>query len=289
MIRIDDSRINFTCVDGIQIAMLIFDDVHEARTPEETLMRLRKLVSIGRLATNVVHELNNPIDGVLRYARLMLNRTPENDPRRAYAEQMVNGLTRITKMIRGTLDFTRQSRIMYSPTEIPKCIKRSLSVFNDQFSAQNIVVETEFDENIPVVLNTDVEYIFSNIAKNAVEAMPNGGTLSVEARMASPQLLEVRFSDTGSGVQDKMQDIIFDPFFTTKDPGQSVGLGLFISREIAESYNGSIEVKSERGRTTTFVIKLPVNEEGLTEASVSQLITATEKIYGSTANHSISR
>lgn len=257
--------------------MLIFNDVREAQTPEETLMRLRKLVSIGRLAANVVHELNNPIDGVLRYARLLLERTPEDDPRRAYAEQMVDGLTRITKMIRGTLDFTRKSRIMHSPTDIPKSIREGLSALKDRISAQGIKIEAEFDENMPVVLNVDVEHIFTNIIRNAIEAMPDGGILSVKASMISPELLEVEFGDTGSGIQDEIREVIFEPFFTTKDPGHAVGLGLFISREIAESYNGSIELESEPGKGTTFIVRLPVNEGGLTEVPRSQLITAMER------------
>jgi signal transduction histidine kinase len=258
--------------DGTGTAMLIFDDFDKAETIQERLIILRKLASIGRLAANVVHELNNPVDGILRYSRLLLNGMSKDDSNRIYVEHIVGGLVRITNMIRGTLDFTRRSRIMYSPTDIPKCIEGILSSFSDPILSQNIEVETEFDKNIPVVLNVDIEQIFASIIRNAIEAMPKGGRLSITASMISQQLMEVRLSDTGMGIPDEIKSVIFEPFFTDKDLDQAVGLGLFISREIAESYNGSIDVEGELGKGTTFVIRLPVNEDGLTEVFRSHVI-----------------
>lgn len=236
------------------------NDITEQRAAGKKSTGPQKLVSMGRLSANLAHELNSPIDGILRYMRLLLNEMPEDDPGRIYAEYAQDGLMRIANVVRGLLDFARKSTSIFSPTDIPKSIRWVLSSFGEQISAQNISVEAEFDENIPVIMNTDVEQIFMNIVKNAVQAVPNGGTLSVKARMLSPQLFEARFSDTGPGIPDEIREMIFDPFFTTKDFGQGIGLGLSISREIAEGYNGSIDVESELGKGTTFVVRLPVKD-----------------------------
>jgi PAS domain S-box-containing protein len=253
----------------IQGAVLIIDDVTEQKIVEKKLIRSEKLASIGRLSANLAHELNNPLDGALRYIRLLLDQMSEDDPRRVYAEYARDGLMRMSDMIRGLLDFARKSTPILSPTDIPQSIEQILSFLSDQVSAQNIEVETEFDENIPIIMNADVEQIFMNIIKNAVQAMPDGGTLSVSAKMASLQLLEVKFSDTGPGIAEETQEMIFDPFFTTKSFGQGVGLGLSISQGIAESYNGSIEVESEPDKGTTFVVTLPISENGLATSRIN--------------------
>jgi signal transduction histidine kinase len=161
---------------------------------------------------------------------------------------------------------------------MPESIKQIFSSFADQISAQNVKIETEFDENIPVVLNIDVEQIFANMIKNAVQAMADGGTLSVDAKMLSPRLLEVRFSDTGSGFSDDIQDRIFEPFFTTKGFGQGVGLGLSISQEIVKKYGGSIEVKSKLNEGTIFVVRLPIDENGLTIYQAESYATSAEEL-----------
>ena len=251
-------------MDRIQCAMLIIDDVTEQRILEKRLIQSEKMAAIGRLSTNLAHELNNPLDGILRYVRLLLNQMPKNDSRRIYAEQARDGLMRVANMVRGLLDFARKSTPILGSIDIPQSIRRILAFFGDQISAQNIETKTEFDENVPVVLNADLEQIFMNIIKNAIQAMPTGGTLLISAKMLSPELFEARFSDTGPGIPDEIREMIFEPFFTTKDVGQGVGLGLSINQGIAENYNGSIDVESELGKGTTFIVRFPIGETGLT-------------------------
>jgi signal transduction histidine kinase len=244
---------------------------------EKRLIRSEKLASIGRLSANLVHELSNPLDGALRYIRLLLDQMPEDDPRRIYAQRAQDGLTRMSNMVGGLLDFARKSRPILSPTDIPQSIAQILASFNDQILTQNIQVKATFDENIPVILNADVEQIFMNIIKNAIQAMPDGGTLYVNATMFSPELFEARFGDTGPGIPHEVQEAIFDPFFTTKDIGQGVGLGLSISHGIAESYSGSIDLESEPGKGTTFIVRLPIGESGLTVSQIEAFGTTDEE------------
>ncbi len=265
-------------MDSVQGAVLIIDDVTEQKMLERRLERSEKSASIGRLSANLAHELGNPLDGVLRYVRLLLDQMSEDDPGRIYAESARDGLLRVANMIRGLLDFARRSSSIPYPIDMPESIKQIFSSFADQISAQNVKIETEFDENIPVVLNIDVEQIFANMIKNAVQAMADGGTLSVDAKMLSPRLLEVRFSDTGSGFSDDIQDRIFEPFFTTKGFGQGVGLGLSISQEIVEKYGGSIEVESKLNEGTIFVVRLPIDENGLTIYQAESYATSAEEL-----------
>ena len=238
-----------------------------------------------RLSANLLHELNNSLDGVHRYVRLLLDQIPGDDPRRIYAEHARDGLMRMANMVREMLDSTRRDTSDLTPIDIPQSITWTLCSFRHRISAQNIKVEAEFDENVPVIMNVDVEQIFTNIVKNAVQAMPNGGTLSVSVKMLSPQLLEARFSDTGSGIPDEIREMIFEPFFTTKGLEEGTGLGLSISQEIAQSYGGLIDTESRLGEGATFVVRLPVTENGLianhvpnpnTQAGIARLWKTSE-------------
>jgi signal transduction histidine kinase len=301
--------------DGeLDCAVLIMDDVSEQRmaagedqpsvpafprssrgrppSSKGSLARSESLALAERLSVNLAHELSNPLDGIMRYMRLLLAYladTSEYEERGAaeakgpgeweaggsmpctlspmlLAERIQGGLIQMANIIRGLLDVARNDASSFCGTDIRQSIRRTLSTFGDQIWAQNIKVKAEFDESIPAILNVDVEQISMNMIRNAIQAMPSGGTLSVNARMLSPQLFEVRFSDTGPGIPGELQKMIFRPFFTTKGEGSNfgrgVGLGLSISQEIAERYNGSINVESEVGKGTTFVVRLPIAESG---------------------------
>ncbi len=237
--------------------MMLVNHITE-KTQKERVVRLEGLASIGRLAVNLIHELNNPLDGIRRYLRLMLDQMSDDDPKRVYAEQIQEGLMRISSVVDGLVDLTRANTSNSGPTDIKRSIEQAVFRHRDQISAQNIKIESEFDGDIPDIVNADVGYVFMNIVKNAIQAMPNGGTLSIQARMPSPQLLEALFSDTGSGIPRESWEKIFEPFFTTKKSGQGIGLGLFISQEVVENYGGAISVKSELGKGTTFTVELPI-------------------------------
>jgi len=238
--------------------MISIDNNTDQKIPEEKLVKLERFASIGRLSIDLIHQLGNPLDGVSRYSRLLLAQMPADDPNRMYVEQIQNGLTRITNMVGELMAFTRTSIPDSGSTDIRKSIERSLFFFSEQISTQNIKVETELDEDISVVASTEMEHVFTNIVKNAVQAMPDGGTLTIKAKMHSPQLFEARFNDTGPGILEELRKRIFIPFFTTKELKQGVGLGLFISQEIVESCDGSIEVESELNKGTTFIVRLPI-------------------------------
>ena len=196
---------------------------------------------------------------------------PEDDPRRVYAERARDGLERIEdKIIGGLSELAQRSLPVLRSTDITQSIRQILASFKYEISSQKIKVDTEFNGNIPAVFNADVAHIFENIMKNSIQAMPDGGTLSIKTAMVSSQLLEVMFKDTGVGIPDNVQARLFEPFYTTKEIGQGVGLGLAISQGIAESYNGTIGVESEPGKGTTFIVRLPIGEDGLTAVEAKE-------------------
>jgi signal transduction histidine kinase len=231
------------------------------------MAHLGKLSSATGLLVNLIHEISNPMDGAIRYMQLLLDQMPENDTTREYVKQSLAGLKQMQQRIMdGLRQVARGSTSVSQPTGVREILYKLLSSFQDDISGQNITTETEFDENIPCFFSADVEEIFRNIMKNAIQAMPDGGTLSVRARMLSSELLEVRLGDTGTGIPSSIQERMFDAFFTTREMGEGAGLGLCIALAVAESYSGSIEVKSELGKGTTFIVRLPIGENRLTIA-----------------------
>jgi two-component system cell cycle sensor histidine kinase/response regulator CckA len=216
-----------------------------------------KLSSIGRLSLNLVHELSNPLDGVRRYIKLLADQTPKMSKEKAYAELALDGLARISKMVRGILDFAREEPSVYSPKDVHYSIEKSLSSLREELSRCKIRVKTEFGKDLPAS-NVDMERITTNIVRNAIQAMTDGGTLLISAKLVSPRMLEIRFADTGPGIPDEIREKIFEPFFTTKNHGQCIGLGLSMCRELVEGHDGRIDVESEIGKGTTLTVRLPL-------------------------------
>ena len=252
-------RIN-TCYDqagGIRSVVSISDDSTGHMMPEREFMKSEKMASMAILSASIAHELSNNLGSALRNTQLLLNEMYEDDPRRIYVEHTLDKLMEMSILVRGLLDLSRQSTPVFSPTDIPQSIRHILSSFSDRISAQNIEVECDFGENIPVIMNADVEQIFFNIIKNTIQAMPDGGILSISVKVPSSGLIEVRVSDTGPGIPDEILMSISGHFFTTKDFRQGAGLDLFVSKAIAESYNGSIDVEKELDKGTTFIVRLP--------------------------------
>lgn len=225
--------------------------------PGRKAVSSEKLASIGRLSLNLVHELGNPLDGVRRYVRLLADQMPEMSKEKAYAELALDGLARISRMIRGILDFAREESSTSSPKDVRYTIRKTLFLLREELSRCKIKVETEFGEGLPA-LNVDTDRITTNIVKNAIEAMTDGGKLFISAKLASPRVLEIRFADTGPGIPDEIREKIFEPFFTTKNHGQCIGLGLSMCRELVESHDGCIDVESEIGRGATLTVRLPL-------------------------------
>ena len=228
---------------------------------EQRLMRSEKLASIGRLAAGIAHEINNPLTSVLTFSSLLL-RKAEKEEQKEKLEIIVKETTRCRQIVRDLLNFARQGEPKKEEVSINQVIESALSLTRNQLkvSEMRIAVQKELGELPLLQLDPNqILEVFVNIIINAIDAMPQGGELKMTTRLAQGgKSVEIRASDTGYGISKENLEKVFDPFFTTKDAGKGTGLGLSVTYGIIDRHNGTIDVESEVGKGTTFIIKLPV-------------------------------
>ncbi len=254
-----------------------FRDLREIRQmaqefeDQARLLHQDKMISLGKLASSVVHEINNPISGMLNYAHLMqkvLKRgltTPEAAEKFAgYLELMESELSRCSKIVSNLLAFSRKSKIEFEPVQVNDLLARSLALSAHKLAMQNVAVKTGFDPRAPEILGdfNQLQQCIINLIFNAIDAMPEGGTLTLESELhPASKVVEIRVGDTGCGIREEDIPYIFDPFFTTKKEGKGVGLGLSTTYGIVDRHKGTICVSSKPGRGTLFTIKLPLKTD----------------------------
>ena len=231
---------------------------------QRQIMKSERLATLGQLAAGVAHEINNPLGAILMYSHLSLEETETEDPRRKNLEKVVGEATRCKNIVRDLLDFARQSEPKVEEVDANEILKRTFSLLRNQALFQNINITTTFSPFLP---NTrmdagQIQQVFTNILLNAAEAMDGEGELTVVTRMAKDgEFIEIKFMDTGCGIPQENLEKIFDPFFTTKEVGRGTGLGLAVSFGIIAKHEGTIEVESNLGKGTTFVVRLPLKVE----------------------------
>jgi len=224
------------------------------------LIQSAKLAAIGELASNVAHEINNPLTSILGYAGLI---KAETDPTimKEELEIIEKEALRAREIIRNLLDFARQTPLKMEEADINNILKTVLALTRSQARASNIEVIENLKEGLPKIsidIN-QIKQVFINIINNAISAMPKGGRLSISTDIENGDgFIKIDFSDTGIGIPEENLPRIFEPFFTTKEAISGTGLGLSISYGIVERHRGKIEVKSKVGVGSTFTVKLPI-------------------------------
>lgn len=225
--------------------------------------RSEQLASVGRLAAGVAHEINNPLTGVLTYACMLRDKKNMDPQDREDLNVIIHETTRVARIVRGLLDFARERPVRKAPMDLNEVVRHTILLLGNQEAFQNIVVVDDLADHLPRVNgdSNQLEQVLLNLALNACEAMPQGGTLAL-ATSAEDGKVVVRVTDTGHGIKPDHLDQIFEPFFTTKPVGKGTGLGLSVSYGIVRQHNGSLEVESEEGKGSTFTVTLPslVNE-----------------------------
>jgi two-component system NtrC family sensor kinase len=225
------------------------------------VMESERLAVVGQLAADVAHELNNPLQGIVTYSHLLLEKLTPEDSSRPSVEKIANQAARCVTIIRGLLDFSRPQKPHRQPTDLRTTIDECLSLVEDRVLFHNIEVVRDYQEDLPatVVDPAQMQQVFMNLIINAAEAMDGVGRLTVTTRLSGePRVILAIFRDTGHGISEENMGRIFDPFFTTKEVGHGTGLGLAISFGIVKENGGTIVVESEDGAGTAFTIELPV-------------------------------
>lgn len=239
-------------------------DITEIKRLQKSLEISQRLASIGKLAAEVAHEINNPLTSVLTFAKLVnriLQREPFPENRLADLRNFVNLLnseaSRCSEIARNLLDFSRQSEIVFSQTDVVAILTRTLDIIKHRTQLNKIEVVTSYEPEIPPILcdSKRLQQAFMNIFWNAIEAMPEGGRLSISAAHDGDRdVIKIDVEDTGTGIPEEHLEEIFEPFFTTKAEGKGVGLGLSVAYGIIRRHQGQIQAESALHRGTHFTI-----------------------------------
>ncbi len=226
---------------------------------EEQLRQSEHLISLGRLATGVAHELRNPIGIIKTLVELMKDEYSRVSGIDEYTAAIDEQVDRQNKVIQELLDFGRPTKTTLKPCSINDSLQGVLSFSSAMLRKQHIKVQLDLKPDLPVVLadNEKLKQVFVNLIINAAEAMPEGGSLKISTDYTDKEII-IKLADTGRGIEAGELPRIFDPFYTTKSDG--TGLGLSISYQNIQLHNGKIEAESEPGRGTVFTVRLPLNQ-----------------------------
>ncbi|HLA77071.1 MAG TPA: ATP-binding protein [Vicinamibacteria bacterium] len=240
----------------------MMDELGQARALEQVrqtqLAHTEKMAAVGTLAAGVAHEVNNPLGGVLTCLENMRADPGNQAMRERYLALIQDGVERIERTVANLLDFSRQRPMLSEPTPINHSLRHVVELAAYQLRKAKIEVCFDLHGGEPMVMadHFQMEQLFLNLVLNALQAMPEGGTLTLRTRLVDSQVAaEVR--DSGGGIPPEIRDRIFDPFFTTREVGQGTGLGLAVSDSIVASHGGRIEVESRVGAGSVFRVLLP--------------------------------
>jgi two-component system NtrC family sensor kinase len=252
---------------------------------QRALFEREKMASIGKLAATVAHEVNNPLEGILTYARLTLKKLDKLDCDPAPRSEMQENLHTIEResrrcgdLMRNLLAFARKSPSQREPNDLNELIRHGLALVRHQMELRAIDLKTDLQAGLPLVSCDagQIRQVILAILVNATEAMPAGGTLRVSSLLdVQHRTVELRFRDTGVGIPPEILPHIFDPFFTTKEDKQNTGLGLAVAHSILQQHGGAISVKSAPGQGSEFTVSLPLRAHE--SAPAEAVFSAQEK------------
>ena len=239
---------------------MIIEDVTEKVKMQRRLTNAGRLAIVGRHASQVAHELNNPLDGILRYINLAIRIVEQENLEKPieYLTQCRRGLMRMVQIVGELLEFSRST---YSPMEnakIDQLIEEAVKTMESRAEASGVSVSRDYAPDLPQIRDGNLFQVFCNLTKNALDAMTNGGQLEISARPGQENTIVIEFRDTGTGLPPDKIEAIFEPFFTTKGDRKGTGLGLAICRDIIESHNGRITAENAPGGGSIFTVYLPV-------------------------------
>lgn len=245
------------------------DELEEGRIRQQ-LFESEKLAATGRLTASIAHEINNPLEAIKNALYLLVAGSKPEDPQREFLELAQRETERVSRIIRQMLGVARPS-VNMTPTDVNKVVQEVLALVEPQLRRRHILPRLELDETLPPIPASadQLKQVFLNLFLNARDAMPNGGELLVQTRIAQWQdsvvlaekHLVVRVRDDGEGIPEEIRRRVFEPFFSTKGARRGTGLGLWVCQEIIRGHGGQIQVNSKVGKGTTFLVGLPLPQE----------------------------
>ncbi|MCU0599413.1 MAG: PAS domain S-box protein [Desulfobacterales bacterium] len=229
------------------------------RNTQEQLLNSEKLAAMGRLTSQIAHELNNPLYGIMNTLELLKSEVKPDNKRRKLLDMSLSEIVRLADMLRKMLSFSKPEQEIKKPVDLNVIADEILLLHEKQLQEHSIKIKTEFYKELGQVhaSTNQLRQIFLNMISNARDAMSDGGTLTVRT-FAENGFAKIQFIDTGVGIRKENIDKIFDSFFTTKASVKGVGLGLSVCYGFIKDHGGDIQVQSVLGEGATFTISLPL-------------------------------
>lgn len=254
-------------VEELESTLRVLQKSHQAA--QDRLVQTERLASMGQISAGVAHEINNPLSTILLYSHMLLKAHRDGDPESEDLHMIVNEANRCRSIMRGLLDFARQSRVVKAPTDLGTLVRDLVDSLPMKLGGSPVTARAEVQAGLPpLMLDAEqVRQMLANLAQNGVDAIGGGpGEVVVSAGLDESRSLAVlRVRDTGCGMPPEMLSEIFTPFYTTKQLGKGTGMGLSIVYGVVKMHAGDIAVDSEVGKGTTFTIRLPVAEKSREE------------------------
>lgn len=249
---------------GSSGVILTADDVTRRAGLARRLAVSERLAALGRLAARVAHELNNPLDGILRYINLAIRLEEQGEEEKqtkivSYLTESRKGLLRMAQILSELLEFSRSGRGQFEESNINQTVEEAIRTLQDQADAGGVTVAAAFRaQQMPVLPGGMLFQVCCNLIKNAIDAMPDGGRLTVTTWRTESDAM-IRFEDTGPGLPEPVEQI-FQPFFTTKAAGKGTGLGLAICKDYIERLHGGITAEQAEPHGAVFTLRLPLRD-----------------------------
>jgi len=259
--------LNITCIpfidpisDTVIGGTIALYDITEKLSVEQELAHAERLIAIGKVAGKVAHELNNPLDGILRYVNLSLRTIEKGCPEKAtdYLLHCRKGLERMVQIITELLEFSRSTHLAFETCAVDRLLEDALRSL--EFPLRNIDVRLvrEHTDSVPHFKSDALFQVFCNLIKNAADAMGGRGRLTITLRQTTNDW-QIEFLDTGAGFDPDTIDDLFKPFYTTKPQGRGTGLGLAICRDILTKLNSRITAQNAPEGGGIFTVHLPIH------------------------------
>jgi two-component system, NtrC family, sensor kinase len=258
----------------------------ELKRAHEHVLHVEKMATIGKMAAVVAHEINNPLSGILTYARLLkkwIQRGEAESTKRQDSEQCLDLIAdesrRCGDLVKNLLTFSRTAPINVQTTDLNAVVDRSVRLIAHQLELNGVELHSSLAAGLPSTQCDpgQIEQVLLALIINAIDAMPRGGNLWVSTNLhKNGSEITIRIKDDGSGISPEILSRIFEPFLTTKEAGKGVGLGLAVSWNIIEAHRGRIEVQSEVGKGTTFTVSLPLESSATPPAASVPEVAASK-------------
>jgi len=261
---------NHLSIRGVIIGKIfIFRDLTNIYKIQEEILRMDRLVSLGKLSSGIAHELRNPLAGIKTTAQALGEELSEDDSRREYLHRITKEIDRLNELLKTFFSFAKPQRLNPVPCHIKDIINEIIPFLIKEIADKGIRFVEDYDPQLPYIKvdKNQMHQVFLNLFLNAIQAMDNGGELKIAVHPwvsssgdgGKQTYLRAVISDTGKGIPPHLVDRIFDPFFTTKPRG--IGLGLSIVYQIINKHGGTIKVDSQWEKGTSFIISLPERVE----------------------------